>query len=170
MQMLKCWNVPQSVADGHDKPLLLTLKEHDITTYGRSDWSVVREWWLAEWREWGGDVCTEQREAKCWRNVFHGKSHTVIRMNVSMGRVFLSWLLVSVYICLWCERSIWMASLFKLPFFFFLFHFNPIYILLPWMLPGFPQRRVLTTLMPRWIMPFRSKRCQHFTKQMDIKL
>lgn len=45
MQMLKQWNVPQSGADGRDRPLLFTLKEHDITTYGPSDWSVVREWW-----------------------------------------------------------------------------------------------------------------------------
>lgn len=37
MQMLKHWNVPQTRADGHDKPLPFTLKEDDISTYGCSD-------------------------------------------------------------------------------------------------------------------------------------
>lgn len=37
MQMLKQWNVPQTGADGRDRPLLFTLKEHDITTYGPGD-------------------------------------------------------------------------------------------------------------------------------------
>lgn len=43
MQMLTHWNVPQTGADGHDKPRPFTLSEHDITTYGCSDGSVVGE-------------------------------------------------------------------------------------------------------------------------------
>lgn len=36
--------------------------------------------WLSE--ENGEGICTEQR-----RNVFHGKTHTAVRMNVSVARV-----------------------------------------------------------------------------------
>lgn len=61
MQMLKHWNVPQTRADGYDKPRPFSLKEHDITTYGRSDWSAVRERWPARRRELVGDARTQQR-------------------------------------------------------------------------------------------------------------
>lgn len=45
----------------------LTLA-HDITTYGRRDWSVIiEEGWLAEWWDWGRLRATR-------RHVFHGKN------------------------------------------------------------------------------------------------
>lgn len=90
MQMLKHWNVPQTRADGRDRPLLFTLKEHDITTYGPSDWSVVREWWLAEWGEWGEDM--HRAEAKCKWTVFHGKKSNRRKDECVCGQVFLNWL------------------------------------------------------------------------------
>lgn len=71
MQMLKQWNVPQTGADGRDRPLLFTLKEHDITTYGPGDWSVVRERWLRLSGANGEGICAE---AKCCRNVFHDRN------------------------------------------------------------------------------------------------
>lgn len=39
-------------------------------------------------------------EAKCWRNVFHGKTHAVVRMNVSVARKCFKFIArVCVYAC-----------------------------------------------------------------------
>lgn len=54
------------------------------------DLSLESDGWLSG--ENGEGICTEQREAKCWRNVFHGKTHTVMRMNVSMGQSVFKWI------------------------------------------------------------------------------
>lgn len=77
-------------------PLPLTLKEHDIITYGRGDWSVVREWWSAEWREQWRAIYMRRAEAeKCLCNVFHGGARAVIKQHVWM-RALLNWLPVRV--------------------------------------------------------------------------